>query len=100
MLAFSQLQAQSADLNTDPPLSDPHPNPTNTTTKITYNLSGNQNANLRIYDMVGKQVKSVTLSQVKGEVLLDVSMLHSGMYFCTIETEGKTIATKRLVIKD
>lgn len=60
------------------------------------NIKSLQGANIEVYNVVGKLVKSEkTLSN---EHLMNVSELSSGIYLVKLTSEGKT-ATKKLIIK-
>lgn len=74
-----------------------YPNPA--TNLLTVDVSNiESNTVLKIYDIVGKEVKSIEL--INGKNQMDVSNLNSGIYFYTIFKDNKSIIeTKKLVIK-
>jgi hypothetical protein len=72
-------------------LLDVYPNPCNDYLFLKNKNIGNQSAKIypiRVLDVYGKVLKTVELSAFDGEIMLDVSLLPSGMYF--IEGYGKT----------
>jgi len=56
------------------------------------------NSKLVIYNMLGDRVMETRVEEVDGTVRMDVSTLDQGIYFCSLESDGKTLATKRLVV--
>jgi hypothetical protein len=48
--------------------------------------------------MLGERVKETTIEEMEGVVKMDVSTLGQGVYFCSLESEGKTLTTRRLVV--
>ncbi|MGK9477659.1 CARDB domain-containing protein [Melioribacter sp. OK-6-Me] len=81
-------------------LSQNYPNPFNPITKIKYAIPHNAYVTLRIYDVLGNEVKKlVSESQNAGyyEVEFDGSNLASGIYFYRLEA-GNYFATKKLII--
>lgn len=80
-------------------LSMPYPNPATEQTALRYELNGSfQQVHLRVYDMLGKQVTAIALTHNTGEVQLPVRALRNGIYFCSLEADGKTLATRKLVV--
>jgi photosystem II stability/assembly factor-like uncharacterized protein len=77
-----------------------YPNPFNPSTVITYQLATNTFVTLRVYDMLGRAVKTlVNRRQSSGyhSVILDAGSLPSGVYFYRLQTE--TFAnTKKLIL--
>ncbi|MBA3987039.1 MAG: T9SS type A sorting domain-containing protein [Flavobacteriales bacterium] len=70
-----------------------YPNPTNTGS-VTITTKTNQNKNVVVFDVLGKQVLS---KKLLGNTL-NVSSLKSGIYLVQV-TEGNTTSTKKLIIK-
>ncbi len=81
-------------------LAQNYPNPFNPTTTIQYTIGSKQFVQLKVYDVLGKEV--VTLVNEEKEVgnhnvTLDAGNLQSGIYFYTIKT-GKFIDTKKMIL--
>ena len=76
------------------------PNPFSESTVITLNIPSNtQVANIFIYDMSGKQVQSLPVSE-RGETNITVyaSDLSAGMYIYTLVIDGKVAVTRRMIV--
>ena len=76
------------------------PNPASTAADITFNLSHSGFVSLKIYDMLGNEVKNVVsqnLSKGDHRIRVDVSSLHQGAYFYALETEAGR-QTKRMLV--
>ena len=68
-------------------VSQNYPNPFNPVTKIDYQIPTDGFVSLKLYDMLGREVKNVFSDNQKAgyyTVKLDGSTLASGMYFCII----------------
>lgn len=77
-----------------------YPNPFNPETKISYSLSKASNVELKVYDMLGREVSLlVSQHQSAGEytVKFDGSSLPSGIYIYTIKA-GEFSASKKLML--
>ena len=73
-----------------------YPNPANEYT--IFNYTPNQDYNLELVDMLGKQVKKINLCN-SGQEHLDVGELSKGIYFGSIIKNEKLISIKKLVVK-
>ena len=88
-------------------LNQNYPNPFNPTTTINYNINKNGNIKIVIFDMLGKQVKSlVNKNNIAGkhQVLWNGKndagkTLSSGQYYYTIEMDGITKSRKMILLK-
>ena len=77
-----------------------NPNPFSESTVIALNIPSNaQAANIYIYDMSGKQVQSLPVSE-RGETNITVyaSDLSAGMYIYTLVVDGKVAVTRRMIV--
>jgi hypothetical protein len=77
-----------------------YPNPFNPTTSIKYSVSSIQNVKLIVYDILGKEIKTLVNEKKSPgtyEVTFDGSRLASGIYFYTL-TAGDFKETKKLVL--
>ena len=78
------------------------PNPFSESTVITLNIPKDTNtANIFIYDMSGKQVKAIPVSE-RGETNITVyaSDLTAGMYIYTLVVDGKVKVTRRMIVSE
>lgn len=76
------------------------PNPsTGQDVQLTMDLAGNnQGVSLTIYSMLGERIRNVAVRGSEPRILLAAGTLPAGVYFATLERNGKAIATQRLVI--
>ncbi len=86
-------------------LSQNYPNPFNPSTKISFDLPVDSKVKLIVYDMFGREMKSLVNSDLtKGryEYQVEGSNFSSGIYFYKIKAIGNTgkkfIQTKRMVL--
>lgn len=76
------------------------PNPFSESTVIALNIpTDTQTATIFIYDMSGKQVKSIPVSE-RGETDITVyaADLTAGMYIYTLVVDGKVAVTRRMIV--
>ncbi len=78
------------------------PNPFNESTHISYYLTEeSQTATINIYDMNGKQLKSIQLhNKGNGDIIINGGEYKAGMYMYSLIADGKVIDTKRMVLTD
>jgi len=86
-------------------LSQNYPNPFNPSTKISFDLPVDSKVKLTVYDMLGREVKSMVNSQLstgRYEYQFEGSNFSSGIYFYRIEAVDnsgkKFVQTKRMVL--
>jgi hypothetical protein len=76
------------------------PNPFNPETTISYQLAAVSHVTLKVYDVLGRNVKTL-VDEVKKpgryETEFDTSQLASGVYFCTLHA-GDFSQTKKLTL--
>ncbi|MCL4551355.1 MAG: T9SS type A sorting domain-containing protein [Bacteroidetes bacterium] len=81
-------------------LNQNYPNPFNPSTVINYQLSMNGKVTLKVYDVLGREVKKLVdeyQSRGKYSVNFDASQLASGVYFYEL-VSGDFISTKKMVL--
>lgn len=87
-------------LNNSFQLNQNYPNPFNPTTTIEYNLNRKSFAVLKVYDVLGKEVKTV-VNGIKDsgnhEVKLEMGKLSSGVYFYRLSADGVLSRTKKML---
>ncbi len=84
----------------EPSLSQNSPNPFTTSSQIKLYVPDNiKNATICIYDLSGKQIEKINIAN-RGEIQISLSSsnLNDGMYLYSLITDGKIIATKRMII--
>jgi hypothetical protein len=91
----------AAHQNVKASIGSPMPNPASAVFNMNYNLGssyGQGNAKMVIYNMLGEAVKTEAISEAEGTFRMDVSTLDNGVYFTSLEVDGKQLSTKRLVV--
>lgn len=78
-----------------------YPNPATSNVSVSYDLSGFRagSARLVITNLVGSKVAIHPISGTSGKVNVDLSTLDSGIYFYSIEADGKIVSTKKLIVR-
>jgi choice-of-anchor B domain-containing protein len=81
-----------------------YPNPFNPLTKISFSITKNTFVSLKVYSLAGKEVANLVNDRRDGgnyEVNFDAGKygLASGVYFYSLEAEGKTETKKMLLVK-
>ena len=78
------------------------PNPFNPSTIIQYRLAKDGMVSVKVYDVIGREVASL-VSEVKSAgtytVTWDASRMPSGIYFTRLETAGKALVKKLMLVK-
>jgi hypothetical protein len=98
-VVHNQQKIAGADLiKFDYAMSQNYPNPFNPTTKIRFSLANDGIVSIKIYDILGREVKTlINEFRNKGsyELIFNATSLASGVYFYRIQA-GKFIAVKKL----
>ncbi len=79
-----------------------YPNPFNSTTIIAYELEGSSNVSLEVYDITGRNVRSLVREfQSAGtyEVTFDAAGLPGGMYFYKLDNGSKVQVNNMIITK-
>ncbi|MBZ0100297.1 MAG: tail fiber domain-containing protein, partial [Taibaiella sp.] len=75
------------------------PNPFNGNTEIRYRLPENYtHADVMIFDMNGKKIRSIALQGSEGYVTVSAHDLAAGMYMYSLVLDGEIAATKRMLV--
>lgn len=83
-------------------LSQNYPNPFNSGTIIRYSINANSRVSLKIFDVLGREFKSLINSeQTSGEysVQFDATGLPSGIYFYQLQINGQVITKKMILLR-
>ena len=103
--SFKYSQSAEVEVRTVPQvfaLSQNYPDPFNPTTTITYSLTSDERVSLAVYDILGSEVGVLVNGvQTAGnhQVMFSGSNLGSGIYFYKLETSGRTIIKKMILLK-
>ena len=79
-----------------------YPNPFNPTTIIQYNITKTEYVNLKVYDVLGKEIETLVNDIKKPgnyEVTWNASNLSNGIYFYRLITPSFLVVKKMLLIK-
>ncbi len=83
-------------------LGQAYPNPFNPTTTINFSLDMTAEARLSVYNLAGQEVAVLAqgmLDAGRHQVTFDASSLSSGMYIYRLESEGRNLAGRMMLIK-
>ncbi len=76
-----------------------YPNPFSASLTLEFILPENKNVSVSIIDLMGRELKNIpsqNLQSGKNKINIDLSELNSGIYFCTVKSNG-TIQTVKLI---
>lgn len=80
-------------------ISNISPNPMTKTSIITYDFAAvPDGGKIQIHNMVGKLVKEMVIEKKSGALVIEAADFENGIYFCSIQCDGKIFETKRLVV--
>jgi hypothetical protein len=104
ILSASQLTSsgnEAAKLPTTFWLSQNYPNPFNPTTTIQFSVEHSARALLRVYDILGRGVRTLYDGEARAglmhQVVFDAAGLASGIYFVRLESSG-SVTTRRVLL--
>lgn len=83
-------------------LSQNYPNPFNPTTNIRFSLPSNGHTSLKVYDMLGREVRTLISEEMPAgyyEINFDAHNLSSGVYFYTLTSGNFTSSNKMILLK-
>ena len=78
-----------------------YPNPAQSRATVRYALPERQEVSLTLYDVLGRQVRTLVRGEQAGrhKRRVDVGNLASGVYFLRLRTEGQTRTQKLTVVR-
>ena len=100
--AINQISFKSAAVIKEYALAQNYPNPFNPTTTITYQLPKSGSVTLKIFDILGNEVKTLVNEQKemgRYTVQFDASSLASGMYVYQLRANDYTSTKKMMLLK-
>ena len=77
-----------------------YPNPFNPTTTIEYSLENSGNITLRVFNVLGKELKTLVNKQQQSgnyQVIFDASSLSNGVYYYQL-TAGNFVKTRKMIL--
>ena len=75
------------------------PNPAHQEAYIRYQAPQASQVRLTMYNLLGTTVKKMQLNSNKGQVAVNDTGFKPGIYFCTLEADGKSISTKKFIVR-
>lgn len=75
-----------------------YPNPVNDYLNIEYDILYIKEAKLQIYNSIGAVVYTKKLEEKRDNFKIPVSEYESGLYFCSLQIDGKLLNTKKILI--
>ena len=86
--------------NNEATISSIYPNPASGNAFIDYSLSGSvREAKVVVYNVLGSPVSEYLLNRDEKKVRISTFGLESGFYYYTLFVDGKSLVTRRLVVK-
>ncbi len=81
-------------------ISDLYPNPVSEFAFLEYQLNNEDTeAKILIHNVLGSVVGEYPLSNHEKQIKISAQELNDGLYFYTLNVEGKSLATKKLIVK-
>ncbi len=90
-VGINELSAQAARL-------DISPNPSSGDVTFQFDANGNGRRQLVLHNALGERVSSLPIVGTQKKLTLGDGDLSSGVWFASLEAEGRTLATRRFVI--
>ena len=75
-----------------------YPNPSKDLVTIPYDLGNSNNATITIFDMNGKELKTLIVDKVFNSVILNVDSFITGTYIYVVKSESKYISTGKFIV--
>jgi hypothetical protein len=80
-------------------ISKPYPNPAKENTSFLVNLNkGSKGSRIKIFNMLGAEVKDIPVTDSRNSVKINVADLKSGVYFYSLWVNNKSTGTGKLMI--
>lgn len=80
-------------------LSGAYPNPANNTVNFNYSLNTGNEGSVIIRNLVGSVVKKSILTGAEGKLSVITGDLPEGIYFYSLDVDGKTMTTRKLIVR-
>ena len=75
-----------------------YPNPVNDYLFIDYDILFVKEAKLKIYNSIGAVIYSKILEEKQDNFKIPVSEYKNGLYFCSLQIDGKLLKTRKILI--
>jgi hypothetical protein len=97
-MAYDALYVGISDQTAKNILSGAYPNPANNTVNFEYSLNSVNDGSVVIRNLPGMVVKKADLKSTENKLSIFTGDLPEGIYFYSLEINGKSMSTKKLVI--
>ena len=98
-VSYSAFEVGIQNLSLHNGLSNAYPNPANSTVNFEYSVTSGTTANLIIRNVLGLVVKDAVLKNSSGRLQVEISDIPDGVYFYSLNVDGKTVVTRKLVVR-
>ncbi len=78
----------------NPTINEVYPNPASDQITVNYQLNGNANSAIQIFDIAGREVKSIAVSPASNYVTIAVGDLRPGVYVCRLQGHSTKFIVK------
>jgi hypothetical protein len=99
---LTDVKDKSGSVPTEYALYQNYPNPFNPATKIRYSIPKSSFVQLKVYDLLGNEIKSLVKEQQSAgyhEVEFNAGNLSSGIYFYRLQTDNFSVSKKLILMK-
>lgn len=87
------------DLDLAQVLGAPYPNPAQAQTTLNYSLPGGvKAAELRVHNLIGKEVQRQPLTLGQGRETINLNAVAPGMYFIHLVVDGQSVVSRKLIV--
>lgn len=80
-------------------VSHAYPNPASDFLDIDFQIVGNQELRLGFYNVLGEQVKEFILDRDQKSLRISLRDFASGMYLYQLSIDGRSVATKKIIVR-
>lgn len=78
----------------NPTINEVYPNPASDQITVNYQLNGNANSAIQIFDIAGREVKNIAVSPASNYVTIAVGDLRPGVYVCRLQGHSTKFIVK------
>ena len=76
-----------------------YPNPASSTVHFDYDFNGNSHVNAVVYNLLGQEVKALSVNGNHGRIDISVDDLQPGIYFCSLQVNNAAVKTEKFIVK-
>jgi hypothetical protein len=98
-VAFNAWPVGIQNTNAKSMLGSAFPNPAGSKVSLSYSLTAGETGSLVVRNVLGSKVKEEVLAGTDGKIILSVTDLPDGIYFYSLNIDGKSSLTRKLIVK-